>query len=481
SGERCLGDDDLVASMDSLMKRSVRYRHRTWPANDCLLVPHMVRRFQQCRWSFEPNCRAEVELTAHFMAAFDPYKRQWFRTRLVTLFDILRGRMLKRTLPIMLGHLLFPFVVPAASCMLYLEIVISIFGDSPAIVVSELTAAFLAAAVLLLLISRRWQLAIYFLIYSAIAVPFFYVWIPVTSFFSMNRIWYSPEQIAAQAATAEAQIQPPENFEEFRNNYRRRFTSPQRLPAQHRRSMSSLSSSGEPGGRGAGTRFNANPDASSDSEPDIIDNPSDSPRRAGRQSAPNGLVTGLGLKIPSPTSPRAGSSLMPQQQQQAFNLAQVVVSDALVADARDALRRSLKDRSQEIEPESAEFYSLCEHALTILILRYPNSSVAELAVAVNRAVDEVLGQDNAQAAAQEPLPVLPRAESANTKNMLPKRHTSATDHSSQQSTAAASLGGTHQPSLPYPLPPSSTRQGSSYPGKGRPVSVIIEESDTEQQ
>ncbi|PIA18380.1 hypothetical protein COEREDRAFT_79855 [Coemansia reversa NRRL 1564] len=455
----------------------------------------MVRRFQQCRWSFEPNCRAEVELTTHFMAAFDPYKRQWFRTRLVTLFDILRGRMLKRTLPIMLGHLLFPFIVPAASCMLYLEIVISMFGDSPAIVVSELTAAFLAATVLLLLVSRRWQLAIYFLIYSAIAVPFFYVWIPVTSFFSMNRIWYSPEQIAAQAATAEAQIQPPENFEEFKNNYKRRFTSPQRQAGQHRRSISSLSSSGEPDSRNARIRINTNPDASSDSEPDILENPSDSSRRAGLQSAPNGPITGLGLRIPSPASTRDDSSLVPQQQQQeqqAINLAQVVVSDVLVTDARDILRHSLQDRSQKVEPESAEFYSLCERALSILILRYPTSTVAELAVAVNRAVDEVLDQSSMQAVVHAPVSVSALVETASSNTRVPKRHISKTEHSllpppqQQQAKIGAPMGGIHHPSLPYPHPPPSltntfARQGNSYLGKGRPVSVIIEESDTEQQ
>ncbi|KAJ2343812.1 hypothetical protein GGF43_005611, partial [Coemansia sp. RSA 2618] len=81
SGARCLGDDELVASMDALMKSSVRYRHRTWPGNDCLLVPRMVRRFPQHRWAFEPNGRAEVELSAQ-VTAFDPYERQWFRTRL---------------------------------------------------------------------------------------------------------------------------------------------------------------------------------------------------------------------------------------------------------------------------------------------------------------------------------------------------------------------------------------------------------------
>ncbi|KAJ2713672.1 hypothetical protein H4R19_002126, partial [Coemansia spiralis] len=430
SGARCLGNDEFMASMDSLMKSSVRYRHRTWPGNDCLLVPRLVRQFPQHRWAFEPNGRAEVELAAHVMAAYDPYERQWFRTRLVTLFDILRGRMLKRTLPIMLGHLLFPFVVPAATCMLYLEIVISMFGDSPAVVVSELTAAFIAITVTLLLISRRWQMAIYFLVYSALAVPFYCVWIPVTSFFSMNRIWYPPEQLEAQLATAEAQVQPPENFEEIKNNYLRRFrrgSNRRRRRAHQRNHSTSSQSSG-----GSGAHFDAeNGNASSDSEPEIIDNPFGSPRRS--YAPADGSGYGLGLSIPE-------QRLVPDP-------TQVTVGSSLMADARAVLRQALADGPQSVVPDSAEFYGLCEQTLGVLIPKHPNSSVTELAVAVSRAADEVLCVSPPPPSASDailpplsPLPALAQVQ----------------------------------------LSSSSARKGSSYLGRGRPVSVIIEEaSDTE--
>ncbi|KAJ2805791.1 hypothetical protein H4R21_001120 [Coemansia helicoidea] len=376
TGACCLGNDDFMASMDKLMKSSVRYRHRTWPGNDCLLVPRLVRQFPQHRWAFEPNGRAEVELAAHVMAAYDPYERQWFRTRLVTLFDILRGRMLKRTLPIMLGHLVFPFAVPAATCMLYLEIVISMFGDNPAVVVSELTAGFIAVTMVLLLVSRRWQLAIYFLVYSAIAVPFYCVWIPVTSFFSMNRIWYPPEQLEAQLATAEAQIQPPENFEEIKNSYLRRFHPARHGRRRHRsRHRNRSTSSQSSGGGGGGAHFAAeNADASSDSDPEIVENPFGSPRRSYARAGGDGH--GLGLHLP--------------EQRPVPDPAQVEVGSSLMADARTALRQSLVDGPLSVVPDSAEFYSLCEQALGELIHKHPRSTVTELAVAVSRAADEIL-------------------------------------------------------------------------------------------
>ncbi|KAJ2384857.1 hypothetical protein H4S02_004620 [Coemansia sp. RSA 2611] len=460
SGERCLGDDELVASMDALMKSSVRYRHRTWPANDCLLVPRMVRRFPRHRWSFEPNGRAEIELNPHVLATFDPYERQWFRTRLVTLFDILRGRMLKRTLPIMLGHLLFPFIVPAASCMLYLEIVISMFGDSPAIVVSELTAAFLAVTFVLLLVCRKWQLALYFLVYCAIGVPFYHVWIPVTSFFSMNRIWYSPEQIAAQLATAEAQVQPPENFEAIKNSYLRRF-HPGRH--HHRHSLSSQSSNNgsireQPAARFAG-------DASSDSEPEIIEHPSDSPRRQYKPA--DGFGAGLGLNIPtSATSPTAL-----KQSGKPLNPAQIVVSSSLMSDARAILRQLLHDHQhqhqQRIEPESADFYSLCEQVLRVLIPKYPSSTVPELAMAVSRAADEMLG---ASPAVLSPITASPRIDGS-VKGKEASGFSSEPPLSTAHSPFAFGMPSTHK----------FARQGSGYMGHGRPVSVIMEESDSEQQ
>ncbi|KAJ1938968.1 hypothetical protein FBU59_004279, partial [Linderina macrospora] len=141
-GAPCLGDERLAGGMAELLKRPVKWRHLAWPANDCLLAPRLARRFPDYRWAFEPNARAEAELAKHDMVAIDPYERQWFRSRLATLLDMLRGRIPHRTWPVVISHLIFPFIVPAAACMLYLEIVISFFGDNPAIVVSELTGAF---------------------------------------------------------------------------------------------------------------------------------------------------------------------------------------------------------------------------------------------------------------------------------------------------------------------------------------------------
>ncbi|KAJ2781219.1 hypothetical protein GGI15_003277 [Coemansia interrupta] len=417
-GSRCLGDDNLVSSIDSLMKTSVRCRHRTWPANDCLLVPRMVRRFPQCRWAFESNGRAEVEVTQARMVAFDPYERQWFRTRLVTLFDIQRGRMLKRTWPIMFAHMLFPFMVPAAACMLYLELVISIFGDNPAIVVSELTGAFLAATVILFLLARKWHLAIYFLVYSALAVPFYHVWIPATAFFSMNRVWYTPEQLKAQRAAAEANVQKPANFEAIKNNYLRRLSS-----AKER---------------------NANADLSSDSEAEqesFVEHPSDSSRRHYRDAITGG---GLGLTFGNGGGGGGGGggedgSAPPPLTPSSLNFQSVVVSDALLTSSHAALRQILSEYPNGlVEPESAEFYAVCERALSILIPAYPSSSVAELAVAVNRAVDEILAMPSS--------PVSQKRLS------------------------------------PMPPIPKFTKQGSGsgYLGSGRPVSIILEEeSDNE--
>ncbi|KAI9479003.1 chitin synthase-domain-containing protein [Coemansia mojavensis] len=410
SGERCLGDDELVASMDGLMKGSVRFRHRTWPGNDCLLVPRIVRRFPHLRWAFEPNGRAEVALPALVATAFDPYERQWFRTRLVTLFDIVRGRVRRRALPVMLARLLFPFMVPAATCMLYLEIVISMFGDSPAIVVSELTAGFLAAAFLLLLLSRRWLLALCFLAYSAVALPFYYVWIPVTSFFSMNRVWYPPNQLpAAGAAVA------PDNLEEIKLNYLRRFG-----PAHNgsRRSLSSQASSPHP------AAFD-NGDASSDSETEAIDHPH---------------TDALGLSMPVSRHHAVATPLSPRS---------ISVGSALMADTRTVLRQLLTDH-RSVEPESAEFYALCEQVLRVLIPRYPKSSVSELAMAVNCAVDEVLPKNPSGAS-----PVSPRSDAFEQPFAHP------------------------QSPFMYSITSKFSQKPSRY--SGRPVSVIIEESDTEPQ
>ncbi|KAI8321330.1 hypothetical protein GQ54DRAFT_184758 [Martensiomyces pterosporus] len=568
SGDFCLGDEDLVASMDSLMKGSMRYRHLTWPGNDCLLVPRMVRRFPQYRWSFEPNGRAEVELTTHEMAAFDPYERQWFRTRLVTLFDMLRGRLLKRTWPVMLAHLLFPFVVPAASCMLYLEIVISCFGDSPAIVVSELTAAFVGATLLLLLATRRWNLALYFLVYSAIAVPFYHIWIPVTSLFSMNRVWYSPAQIAAQQVAAEAQVQPPENFEAMKNDYLRKFSNAaeKRRARRHRHSTSSLSSTssgneqqqqqqaqqaqqaqkqhgGVPGilaghwrknhssgGSGKKVRIHSagGGNQSSDSEPEFIEALADPPAKGHQPADAYSRGNGLGLNL----GPATAALQSTTQQHQ---LARVVVSDPLMLETRAVLRQILREYPQGVEPESAEFYAVCERALTVLIPLYPSSSVAELAVAVDSCIDDLarpghqLQQPGAAGPGADMHSGPGRQEGKGKESTSSSTGSHGAPHSATPTPtldlvsppdiaaggngAGRVRGGSrpdpavvplsapnpglnrHTPTtLPLPVPTvpqqafvlsqppplgSPKRGNPGYVGRGRPVSVIMEESDSE--
>ncbi|KAJ2721451.1 hypothetical protein GGI07_003964 [Coemansia sp. Benny D115] len=426
-GAPCLGDDKLVASLDALMKPSVSCRHRTWPANDCLLVPRLVRRFPQCRWAMETNGRAEIEITRARMAALDAYERQWFRTRLVTLLDIQSGRILKRNWPVTVPHLLFPFIMPAASCMLYLEIVISMFGDSPAIVVSELTGAFLAVIVLLLLLSRKWHMALYFLVYSVLGVPFYHVWIPATAFLTMDRVWYPPEHLAAQQqAASDANMRRPANFEAIKNSYLRRLSS---------------------------TRDKNIHDMSSDSEPEleqesIVENPSDSSRRPHNRAAlaANGLGLTLGFSNGSADGTIGGGSIA------SLNLKSVVVSDALMARALAVVRQLLAEYppGTHIEPESPEFYLVCERTLSILIPAYPASSVAELAVAVNRAMDELLSGVPAG---------VPSSPPAVQKHVVP--------------------AGPAVPSAAFM--PKFSRQGSSYIGSGRPVSVIMEESDNEHQ
>ncbi|KAJ1735692.1 hypothetical protein LPJ72_001755, partial [Coemansia sp. Benny D160-2] len=459
SGGPCLGDDDLVASMDSLMKSSVRCRHRTWPGNDCLLVPRMTRRFPQYHWSFEPNARAEIELVANKMVAFDPYERQWFRTRLVTLIDITRGRLRKRTWPIMFAHLVFPFVAPAATCMLYLEIVISLFGDNPAIVVSELTAGFVAATLLLFLVSGKWRLSIYFIVYSVIALPFYHVWIPVTSFFTMNRIWYPPEQLEAQAVAAEAQIQPPENFEAIKSSYMRRFSSVR--ANKHKRNNSSQSSAGEVGrsvfqqqqqqqkhartlNYAEGAEMDFIDGGSSDSDPELVEYPNDLLGK--RSHVLENAETGLGLGIGSPKQ-QATTLVHP------VNLSDVVVSSALMSEAKTVLLRVLRDYPQRIEPESSEFYVICERVLMVLIPAYPSSTVAELAVAVDRAVNEVLKGPS---------------------------HTSTSTTTRDLRTPMPPITPTSKLGQKAVLRTQNyAKQGNYGRTNGRPVSVIMEESDVE--
>lgn len=118
-------------------------------------------------------------------------------------------------------------------------------------------------------------------------------------------------------------------------------------------------------------------------------------------------------------------------------LSKVVVGEGLAAETRRALQRVLAEyHPQRVEPESKEFYVVCERALMTLIQVFPQVSVPELAVAVDRTIDELLSTSSSASRGFVPLPVVAPYQ-------------------------------THK----------FTKQGSGsgYMGTGRPVSVILEE------
>ncbi|KAJ2473636.1 hypothetical protein GGI02_000694 [Coemansia sp. RSA 2322] len=159
------------------------------PPNECLLTAHVLAA-TRARWAFEPNARAEVPAPARCDAA----TRQWFRTRVRVLADVLRAVPRARLAPWLWAatRLAVLLLTPAAVCMLYVEAVLAVFGSAPAVVVCELAAGFVAASLLVLLAARRPATALHWLVYIAVAVPYYHVWIPTTALLSMNRTWEEP-------------------------------------------------------------------------------------------------------------------------------------------------------------------------------------------------------------------------------------------------------------------------------------------------
>ncbi|KAJ2809896.1 hypothetical protein H4S07_002994, partial [Coemansia furcata] len=178
------------AHVDALVRRHAARSSGglAWPANDCLLAPRVVAASApDARWAFEPNARAEIQLSR----ASDAALRQWFRTRVLALVDAVK--FVPSASPLTMLRLLVLMVTPAAVCMLYVEVVLAIFRSAPAVVVCELIAAYVVASLIALLAARRVTLALHWLVYCAIAVPYYSVWIPTTALLTMNRVWRAPD------------------------------------------------------------------------------------------------------------------------------------------------------------------------------------------------------------------------------------------------------------------------------------------------
>ncbi|KAJ2740282.1 hypothetical protein GGI20_005891 [Coemansia sp. BCRC 34301] len=174
--------------VDALVRRHAHSKGLAWPANDCLLAPRVVAASApNAHWVFEPNARAEIELPT----ASDAALRQWFRTRVLALVDAVRSA--PSASPITALRLFVLLVTPAAVCMLYVEVVLAISHSAPSVVVCELIGAYVFVSLVALFAARRPALALHWLVYCAVAVPYYSVWIPTTALLTMNRVWRAPD------------------------------------------------------------------------------------------------------------------------------------------------------------------------------------------------------------------------------------------------------------------------------------------------
>ncbi|KAJ1819095.1 hypothetical protein LPJ60_003966, partial [Coemansia sp. RSA 2675] len=179
------------AHVDALVRRHAARADGglAWPANDCLLAPRVVAASAPgARWAFEPNARAEIRLPS----ASDAALRQWYRTRVLALVDAVKTA--PSVSPLTVLRLLVLLVTPAAISMLYVEVVLAIFRSAPAVVVCELIGAYVVASLIALLVARRSALALHWLVYCVIAVPYYSIWIPTTALLTMNRVWRAPDR-----------------------------------------------------------------------------------------------------------------------------------------------------------------------------------------------------------------------------------------------------------------------------------------------
>ena len=89
--------------------------------------------------------------------------------------------------------------------MLYLELIIACFHSTPAIVVTEIIAVIVGAMVVLFLLLRRWSTPLYMLVFAVLGIPIYFIWIPFSSFLTMDRVWMPPSQLQAIRDAAQNQ------------------------------------------------------------------------------------------------------------------------------------------------------------------------------------------------------------------------------------------------------------------------------------
>ncbi|KAJ1916956.1 hypothetical protein H4219_003481 [Mycoemilia scoparia] len=198
-----IGDPRLVSELNSLLPRTLHNKHIQCSGGDGYIIQKIGKLFGPRAWGFEPTSRAGIMYPIGQLHDFDSRARQRFKTEMhiaiesFSIYHIWRWGMILLVL-----HIAFPFFSPAASVMLYLELVIACFHNTPAIVVTEIIAAIVGSMVVLFLLLRRWSTPLYMFIYAVLGIPIYFIWTPLSSFLTMNRVWVPPDQLKASNEAA---------------------------------------------------------------------------------------------------------------------------------------------------------------------------------------------------------------------------------------------------------------------------------------
>ncbi|KAJ1678054.1 hypothetical protein EV182_004879 [Spiromyces aspiralis] len=197
-GQQRLGTPEFLSLMNSDMTPSLGNKHAHCSGIDGILIPKVCQHYTVRSWGFEPTARAGIVLPDTDVARFDSRTRQLFRAGTYILLNSLSlQRIWRWEMLLMLVHLLFPFVSPAATVMLYLELIIACFRNTPAIVVTEIIAAIVGAMVILFLLLRRWSTPLYMLVFAVLGIPVYFIWVPISSYITMDRLWVPPTRLQA--------------------------------------------------------------------------------------------------------------------------------------------------------------------------------------------------------------------------------------------------------------------------------------------
>ncbi|PWA03821.1 hypothetical protein BB558_000015 [Smittium angustum] len=206
-----LGSPDLMADLVDLVHPTLHNRHLWWQNGNCLLDLILRKRFPNVEWGFDPLSKGWVNVHAS-LSTLDAVERQWFKSKLhLNLEQMLQKSANTKVRFFALYRLIMQVIGPSVVPIYFLmacEIIA--YPTKSHLMVAITTGGSIGFCVLLFVAHGDYATALFFFVYLMFGLLFYYVWIPLTSIFSMNRVWTSPNRISALSSRSqtELQIQP---------------------------------------------------------------------------------------------------------------------------------------------------------------------------------------------------------------------------------------------------------------------------------